>query len=196
MSVKTNAPSKAALLRIESTDCRQRNSLQYQIFQGRRRFKCRRTQSRPCSAELPFAVSTDENRYVLNGLYLSFKENKLTMVATDGRRLALAEEDVELKDDDLLEVIVPTKAIQELSRSLGDKGDVEIQITENQVSFGLKENDGTGSLIVSKLVEGAYPNYKQVIPAESKHRVTLDKEELFHALRQGGDYDQRKGKLS
>ena len=130
-----------------------------------------------------FAVSTDENRYVLNGLYLSFKENKLTMVATDGRRLALAEEDVELKDDNLLEVIVPTKAIQELSRSLGDKGDVEIQITENQVSFGLKENDGTGSLIVSKLVEGAYPNYKQVIPAESKHRVTLDKEELFHALR-------------
>ena len=130
-----------------------------------------------------FAVSTDENRYVLNGLYLSFKENKLTMVATDGRRLALAEEDVELKDDNLLEVIVPTKAIQELSRSLGDKGDVDIQITENQVSFGLKENDGTGSLIVSKLVEGAYPNYKQVIPAESKHRVTLDKEELFHALR-------------
>ena len=130
-----------------------------------------------------FAVSTDENRYVLNGLYLSFKENKLTMVATDGRRLALAEEDVELQDDNPLEVIVPTKAIQELSRSLGDKGDVEIQITENQVSFGLKENDGTGSLIVSKLVEGAYPNYKQVIPAESKHRVTLDKEELFHALR-------------
>jgi len=130
-----------------------------------------------------FAVSTDENRYVLNGLYLSFKENKLTMVATDGRRLALAEEDVELKDDNPLEVIVPTKAIQELSRSLGDKGDVDIQITENQVSFGLKENDGTGSLIVSKLVEGAYPNYKQVIPAESKHRVTLDKEELFHALR-------------
>lgn len=130
-----------------------------------------------------FAVSTDENRYVLNGLYLSFKENKLTMVATDGRRLALAEEDVELKDDNPLEVIVPTKAIQELSRSLGDKGDVEIQITDNQVSFGLKENDGTGSLIVSKLVEGAYPNYKQVIPAESKHRVTLDKEELFHALR-------------
>lgn len=130
-----------------------------------------------------FAVSTDENRYVLNGLYLSFKDNKLTMVATDGRRLALAEEDVELKDDNPLEVIVPTKAIQELSRSLGDKGDVEIQITDNQVSFGLKENDGTGSLIVSKLVEGAYPNYKQVIPAESKHRVTLDKEELFHALR-------------
>ena len=130
-----------------------------------------------------FAVSTDENRYVLNGLYLSFKENKLTMVATDGRRLALAEEDVELQDDNPLEVIVPTKAIQELSRLLGDKGDVEIQITENQVSFGLKENDGTGSLIVSKLVEGAYPNYKQVIPAESKHRVTLDKEELFHALR-------------
>ncbi len=130
-----------------------------------------------------FAVSTDENRYVLNGLYLSFKENKLTMVATDGRRLALAEEEVELPNDNPLEVILPTKAIQELSRLLGDEGDVEIQITENQVSFGQKEKKGIGSLIVSKLVEGAYPNYKQVIPSESKHRVTLDKDELFHALR-------------
>ncbi len=130
-----------------------------------------------------FAVSTDENRYVLNGLYLSFKENKLTMVATDGRRLALAEEEVELPNDNPLEVIVPTKAIQELSRLLGDEGDVEIQITENQVSFGQKEKKGIGSLIISKLVEGAYPNYKQVIPSESKHRVTLDKDELFHALR-------------
>jgi len=130
-----------------------------------------------------FAVSTDENRYVLNGLYLSFKENKLTMVATDGRRLALAEEEVELPGESPMELIVPTKAIQELSRQLGEEGNVEIQITENQVSFGLEEKQGTGSLIVSKLVEGAYPNYKQVIPAESKYRVTLDKEELFHALR-------------
>ena len=130
-----------------------------------------------------FAVSTDENRYVLNGLYLSFKENKLTMVATDGRRLALAEEEVELPGESQMELIVPTKAIQELSRQLGEEGNVKIQITENQVSFGLEEKQGTGSLIVSKLVEGAYPNYKQVIPAESKHRVTLDKEELFHALR-------------
>ena len=82
-----------------------------------------------------------------------------------------------------MELIVPTKAIQELSRQLGEEGNVEIQITENQVSFGLEEKQGKGSLIVSKLVEGAYPNYKQVIPAESQHRVTLDKEELFHALR-------------
>jgi len=114
---------------------------------------------------------------------LSFKENKLTMVATDGRRLALAEEEVELPGDNPMELIVPTKAIQELSRQLGEEGNVEIQITENQVSFGLEEKQGKGSLIVSKLVEGAYPNYKQVIPAESQHRVTLDKEELIHALR-------------
>ena len=74
-----------------------------------------------------FAVSTDENRYVLNGLYLSFKENKLTMVATDGRRLALAEEEVELPGESPKELIVPTKAIQELSRQLGEEGNVEIQ---------------------------------------------------------------------
>ncbi|MFM1562012.1 MAG: DNA polymerase III subunit beta, partial [Roseibacillus sp.] len=152
-------------------------------FSGQTTIKMPQNKVKTMLRRTSFAVSTDENRYVLNGLYLSFKENKLTMVATDGRRLALAEEDVELPGDSPMELIVPTKAIQELSRQLGEEGEVEIQITENQVSFGLEEQNGTGSLIVSKLVEGAYPNYKQVIPAESKHRVTLDKEELFHALR-------------
>ncbi len=129
-----------------------------------------------------FAVSVDENRYVLNGLFLSFEEKKLTMVATDGRRLALTEEETEQTIEKKLEIIVPTKAIQELNRQLGEEGEVEIRITENQASFSLGEEEG-GAEVITKLVEGAYPNYKQVIPAESKHRVTLDKEELLHAIR-------------
>ena len=129
-----------------------------------------------------YAVSLDENRYVLNGLFLSFKDKKLTMVATDGRRLALAEEEAEQPQEKPIEIIVPTKAIQELNRQLGEEGEVEIKITENQASFNTGEEEG-GAQVVTKLVEGAYPNYKQVIPSESKYRVTMDKEELLHALK-------------
>ena len=152
-------------------------------FSGQTKLKMAQDKVKAMLRRTSYAVSTDENRYVLNGLYFSFKENKLTIVATDGRRLALAEEDLELPEAAHIEAIVPTKAIQELGRLLGDEGEVELQLTENQVSFKINNESGNEALIVSKLVEGAYPNYKQVIPAESKQRVTMEKEELQHALR-------------
>lgn len=130
-----------------------------------------------------FAVSTDETRYVLNGLFFSFKDGKLIMVATDGRRLALSEEDVEGLDAAPAEFIMPTKAINELSRLLQDKGDVDLQFSPNQVCLTLRQEGAGNTVIVSKLVEGNYPNYRQVIPAQSAERVTLPREELLHALR-------------
>ena len=152
-------------------------------FSGQTKLKMTQAKVKSMLRRTSYAVSTDENRYVLNGLYFSFKENKLTIVATDGRRLALAEEDLELPEGSQTDSIVPTKAIQELARLLGDEGEVELQLTDNQVSFTLNTESNKETLIVSKLVEGAYPNYKQVIPAESKYRVTMDKEELQQALR-------------
>lgn len=128
-----------------------------------------------------FAISTDETRYVLNGIFLSLKTDKATMVATDGRRLALAEE--ELASESEGEFIIPTKAINELNRLLQPKGDVEIKFTENQVAFTMKDDKGFSILLISKLVEGNYPNYRQVIPAETKERVPLGREELLQALR-------------
>jgi DNA polymerase-3 subunit beta len=130
-----------------------------------------------------FAISTDESRYVLNGIYLSLKEHKLTMVATDGRRLALVDEEVDISENSQGEFIVPAKAVNELNRLLHDKGEVEIHYAENQASFTLKEEKGSSVLIVSKLIEGNYPNYRQVIPSETKERVTLVREEFLHALR-------------
>ena len=81
-----------------------------------------------------FAISTDESRYVLNGIFISLKEHKMTMVATDGRRLALVDEEVDIPENSQGEFIIPTKAVNELNRLLGDKGDVEMKFSENQVS--------------------------------------------------------------
>jgi DNA polymerase-3 subunit beta len=130
-----------------------------------------------------FAVSTDESRYVLNGIFISLKDHKLTLVATDGRRLALVDEEVDISENSSGEFIVPAKAVTELNRLLQDKGDVEIKFGENQASFALKDDKGFSVLLITKLIEGNYPNYKQVIPGEAKERVPLNREEFVQALR-------------
>src|SRR6185436_14460994 len=130
-----------------------------------------------------FAISTDEARYVLNGIFVSLKDHKLTMVATDGRRLTLAEEEVDFPESGQGEFIIPSKTVNELNRLLQEKGDVEIRYAENQASFTLKNEKGSSILVITKLVEGNYPNYRQVIPSETKERVSLSREELMHALR-------------
>jgi DNA polymerase-3 subunit beta len=130
-----------------------------------------------------FAVSTDESRYVLNGIFISLKEGKMTFVATDGRRLALVDEEVELAENVVGEFIVPAKAVNELTRLLQDKGSVEIKFGENQASVALQNENGFSVLLITKLIEGNYPNYRQVIPGEAKERITLAREELQQALR-------------
>jgi DNA polymerase-3 subunit beta len=130
-----------------------------------------------------FAVSTDESRYVLNGIFISLKEGKMTFVATDGRRLALVDEEVDISEKSSGEFIVPAKAVNELTRLLQEKGDVELKFGENQASFALKNENGFSVLLVTKLIEGNYPNYRQVIPGEAKERIALVREEFQSALR-------------
>src|SRR5881227_3500791 len=96
-----------------------------------------------------YAISRDETRYVLNGILCSFKENKLTLVATDGRRLALVDLELEFPRSQEVEIIVPTKAVSELQRLLGEEGDVKMTVGENQIAFEVGD-----TLLVSKLIEG------------------------------------------
>ena len=130
-----------------------------------------------------FAISTDEARYVLNGIFISLKDHKMTMVATDGRRLALVDEEVDVTEASQGEFIIPAKAVNELNRLLQDKGEVELKYAENQAAFTLKDEKGGSVLIITKLIEGNYPNYRQVIPGETKERIALPREEFLHALR-------------
>ncbi|MBA3963673.1 MAG: DNA polymerase III subunit beta [Chthoniobacterales bacterium] len=125
-----------------------------------------------------YAISTDETRYVLNGVLFSFKDNKLTLVATDGRRLAMLDIDLEFPRSHEADIIVPTKAVAELQRLLTDEGEVRVSLTSGQIAFDLNN-----TLLVSKLIEGNYPNYKQVIPAEMKERVTLERETFLNSLK-------------
>ena len=115
---------------------------------------------------------------MLNVILFSLTENKLTLVATDGRRLALFESELEFPKSNERDFILPTKAVTELQRLLGEDGDVLISSSNNLVSFELN-----GSQLVSKLVEGNYPNYRQVIPGEAKERIALERESLLNCVR-------------
>lgn len=125
-----------------------------------------------------FAMSHDETRYVLNGILFSFKDKVLRLVATDGRRLAVIEKSVpeigSLKKD----IIVPMKTIQELSRNLSDQGEVSLCFKENQLQVHM------GNVtIISRLIEGEFPNYEQVIPKKTKEELKVGTQDFLQATR-------------
>ena len=146
-------------------------------FDGAKTFTLRQKDLKDGLRKTAYAISTDETRYVLNGILFSFKDNKLTLVATDGRRLALVDIELEFPRSHEVDLILPTKAVTELARLVSEEGDVKMSVSENQVAF---EVDGT--LLVSKLIEGNYPNYRQVIPPEAKERITLERESFLSTV--------------
>lgn len=146
-------------------------------FDEAKTFALQQKDLREALKKTAYAISTDETRYVLNGILFSFKEGKLTMVATDGRRLALTDLQVAFPPEQEADIIVPTKCVSELTRLVGDEGEIQMNVAENQIAF----RSGS-TLLVSKLIEGNYPNYRQVIPSEAKERVTLERELFLGAV--------------
>jgi len=125
-----------------------------------------------------FAVSRDESRYVLNGVLIVVKDNNMKIVATDGRRLALIERELAQAKGVNIKTIIPTKAVMEIAKLLSDEGDVGITFEENQVMFESGE-----TRLITRVIEGDFPNYEQVIPKETKEKIRLDKDKLMAALR-------------
>jgi DNA polymerase-3 subunit beta len=125
-----------------------------------------------------FAMSRDEARFVLNGTLFVIDKKDLKLVATDGRRLAMIEKTLEKASPIKKEIIVPTKTIHELIRNLGDEGEVDILFKENQLQFKLNK-----IVITSRLIEGEFPNYAQVIPQKTKEQITVDTKEFLSAAK-------------
>jgi len=125
-----------------------------------------------------FAVSHDETRYILNGALLKIKNEKLTLVATDGRRLAVVERNLTIAPNKEIAIIVPIKTFQELHRNLQEEGELSLVLGSNQALFDL------GSIIIiSRLIEGEFPDYQQVIPPPAETKITLDRQVFISAVR-------------
>ncbi len=134
-----------------------------------------------------YAQSVDEARYILNGVYFNFDDGKLSLVATDGRRLALISREIEFPPEQTGNLIIPAKTAAELLRLLDLGKDVTISFSDRQVAFDLETSEDAGGMtgrvyLISKIVEGNYPNYQQVIPKETHQRIKIERELMLQCV--------------
>ena len=123
-----------------------------------------------------FAASTEESRPILNGVLWELRPDRMRMVATNGHRLAKM--DVPASGGSTADLIVPPKALEQVRRLFAPEASVEIAKSENHIGFR-----AGGTQVFSRLIEGPYPNYEQVIPRENDKSATVDKSALISALR-------------
>jgi DNA polymerase III subunit beta len=128
-----------------------------------------------------FAISQEESRYTLNGALLVLKPESLTMVATDGHRLAMVEANHKFGDSAETRVLVPKKAMTEIQRLTGgakDEDNIEFAQDESHLFFQL-----AGRLLTCRKLTGQFPNYEAVLPREATKTIVLERGELQDALR-------------
>jgi len=157
-------------------------------FENRHVFELSQSEIVSMLKSVSYGQSSDENRYILNGVYFNFADEKLTLVATDGRRLALTALDTEISEDNVGSLILPAKTVAELERLMGKGDKVKIAFNDRQAAFeiSIEDSSDTGLVdhlyLVSKIVEGNYPNYRQVIPKETEHRVKIERELMLECV--------------
>jgi DNA polymerase III subunit beta len=131
-----------------------------------------------------YAQSVNEERYMLKGVFFQFGKDGLSLVATDGRRLAVTSREMNVTEEETGEFILPSLTVSELEKLPDVGNDVSISFTDRQVAFELNigNNDSESSgfrdsvYLVSKVVEGKYPNYEQVIPKDDFNSADIERE--------------------
>jgi DNA polymerase-3 subunit beta len=138
------------------------------------------------------AASRDEVRPILTGVLLQAEGNTLTMVATDSYRLSVKHTELEGGVSQTLEANVPARALRELARIIATDGpeEVEIGLPRNQAIF-----KAGGVVLTSRLIEGQFPSWRQLIPESFEHEVRLPRGELLEVTRRIGQLAQRNAPL-
>jgi DNA polymerase-3 subunit beta len=128
--------------------------------------------------ETIFAVSDDETRYFMNGVFFEKAEGKFVMVATDGRRLAYINKNAVAEVEDFSGIIIPPKILNIVMKRAGDEGMAQISVTDKTIfiQFGSYK-------LSSLLIEGQFPNYRRVIPESQSNYFTVNRLEMLDALR-------------
>ena len=125
-----------------------------------------------------FAISDDETRYFMNGVYFEKAEDHFVMVATDGRRLAYIKKPAAQEIADIPGIIIPPKILNIVSKRAGDEGMAKISVTDKMIYIQF----GTYKLS-SVLIEGQFPNYKRVIPENQVNKFSVNRQEMLDALK-------------
>ena len=125
-----------------------------------------------------FAASTEESRPILNGVLWELRSDRMRMVATNGHRLARMDVPTTGQGGGQADLIIPPKALEQIRRLFGSEEELEIARSENHLGFR-----SATTQVYTRLIEGPYPNYEQVIPRENDKSLTADKAALAAALR-------------
>lgn len=138
------------------------------------------------------AASRDETRPVLTGILVKFGKSSIKMVATDSYRLSVKETKVKSSLAEKKEAIVPRQSLEELSRIIAAAPvkNVRIGMADGQIVYGVGE-----TTVASRLIEGQFPNYQQLLPEEFKHEIALDREEILEVVSRIGIMAQKNAPL-
>jgi DNA polymerase-3 subunit beta len=135
-------------------------------------------------AQVEFAAASDDSRPVLAGVLVRFEEERLTLAAADGFRLAVREGSLIAPATDRLDIIVPARAVRELARLIGDRSEpIELTVTPNRGQLLVKIED-TG--FSSRLIDGTFPDFRQIVPRDFATRLELARDEFLAAVRRAG----------
>src|SRR5215210_2244800 len=134
------------------------------------------------------SYSRDETRPVLTGILVSFEESRVRMVTTDSYRLSIKETELATTFDGAREAIIPARAMQEVGRIFAgsDEEQVEVVLSENQALFRIGD-----VLFGTRLIEGNFPEYKNLLPTTFEREISVSREELIETLRRVSFFTQR-----
>jgi len=136
-----------------------------------------------------FAVSDDETRYFMNGVYLERTQDGLVMVATDGRRLAYIKRGIVEGIPEFKGVIIPPKLLSVILRRAGNEGQIRLAVNDKNlfVQFGQYR-------LSTVLIEGQFPNYQKVIPESQQHKATIKRQDVVDALKRVSIFVEQKSR--
>jgi DNA polymerase-3 subunit beta len=136
-----------------------------------------------------FAVSDDETRYFMNGVFIERVSGGIVMVATDGRRLSYVKKEFDAQIPEFKGVIVPPKVLGLVLKRAPDEGLIGISVTEKSIFFRFGSYN-----ISSVLIEGQFPNYQKVIPESQKNKITLKRIDLLDAMKRVAIFVEQKSR--
>jgi DNA polymerase-3 subunit beta len=150
-------------------------------------YKTKISEFKKALSQVIFAVSNSETRMELTGVLFSFNSDKLTLAATDSYRLAEKTVKIESNSKGEKKAIIPAKTLQELIRIMSAVKNEELSETDAEVEFYLTDNQVLFTIgnteLISRLIEGQYPDYRQIIPTKNETSALISRDELVRAVK-------------
>jgi DNA polymerase III subunit beta len=135
-------------------------------------------------SQVEFAAATDDSRPVLAGVLVRLEDDRITMAAADGFRLAVRDAELASPVPDRLDIIVPARALRELARIVGEGSDpIELTITPNRAQLVVQSGE---TEFYSRLIDGTFPDFRQIVPREFATRLEVGRDDFLAAVRRAG----------